>query len=97
MAKGNPWHTKNQKVGDWTAICDRSGFRGHASRMVQTWDGFFVLKEWDEARTPQDFVRSVMDQKPLPPSMVRPDVEDREFVNGTNTEADLIAKLLGRM
>lgn len=96
MAKGNPWHNKTQKVGDWTAICDRSGFRGHASKMVTTWDGYFVLESWDEERTPQDFVRAVQDQKALPPSMVRPKDEDEDFTDGTNTEQSLIDELLAR-
>lgn len=94
---GNPYARGKQNtqiIGEYNFICDRSGFKTKISDGVVTWDGFLVRKEWEEPRTPQDFVRSIRDQKPLDPAMVRPDIEDREFTNLTNDEASLIASLI---
>lgn len=85
---------KNKAIeGEWNIIDDRSGFKIKSSQATLTWDGFVVdAKDWDEERTPQDFVRAVRDQKPLPHQFTRPDVAERNF--GFTTEADLINFLL---
>ena len=80
--------------GDWNFIDDRTGFKLKASQGHVTWDGFFVSDDNYEPRTPQDFVRAVRDQKPLPPRRVRQEVIPREF--GSETEEGLINELLLR-
>ena len=85
---------KNKAIpGDWNVIDDRSGFKIKASQATITWEGYCVAEDWDEERTPQDFVRAVRDQKPTPPRFTRPDT-DPQF--GYTTEADLINQLLRR-
>lgn len=79
--------------GDWNIIDDRTGFKVKASQAVVTWDGFLTSDDVIEPRTPQDFVRSVRDQKPLPRERVRPKTPE-QF--GSETEAGLINDLLLR-
>lgn len=79
--------------GEWNFIDDRTGFRLKASNSYITWDGFLTSDDLIEPRTPQDFVRSVRDQKPLPPQRVRQQTEP-EF--GSETEQGLINELLLR-
>jgi hypothetical protein len=65
------------RSGDWYAICDQCGLRGWASEMVKRWDGMMVHAAPHhgcfEHRHPQDFVRAVPDNKPLP--WTRPDLD----------------------
>ncbi len=85
---------KNKAIpGEWNFIDDRTGFKGKASQQELTWDGFIVMNDNYEPRTPQDFVRAVRDQKPLPSNRVRQATEP-EF--GSETEAGLINELLLR-
>lgn len=60
---------KNQNrliVGDHNAICDVCGWKYKASDLRKRWDGYMVCdKDW-EPRHPQDFLRAVQDQAPLP-------------------------------
>lgn len=82
-------------LGEWNIIDDRSGFKIKSSQATLTWDGYVVdAKDWDEERTPQDFVRAIRDQKPLPPRFTRPDVAERQF--GSETEEGLVNSLLLR-
>lgn len=54
----------------YNVICDRCGFRYKNHELQKEWTGFMVCTHCWEPRHPQDFVRAVPDQKPLP--YVRP-------------------------
>ena len=54
------------KLGDWNAVCNRCGFKFKASQLRETWDHLWVCPEDWEPRHPQDFVRGVKDQDPVP-------------------------------
>lgn len=52
--------------GSWNARCDICDFKFKAHELRKRWDGLMVCaKDW-EPRQPQDFVRGVRDQQPLP-------------------------------
>lgn len=60
--------------GDWNAICDVCGFKFKASELIERWDGYKVChKDW-EIRHPQELIRPIPDQKPLP--WTRPESTD---------------------
>ena len=80
-------------IGEWNFIDDRTGFKLKSSQSELTWDGFLVSDDNYEPRTPQDFVRAVLDQKPLPAERVRFETEP-QF--GSITEEELINELLLR-
>lgn len=80
-------------IGEWNFIDDRTGFKGKSSQQELTWDGFIVMNDVYEPRTPQDFVRAVRDQKPIPSNRVRQQA-DIQFTS--TTEEDLINELLLR-
>jgi hypothetical protein len=48
------------------AICDVCGFRYKHEDLRERWDGQMVCDADFETRHPQEFVRAVPDQKPLP-------------------------------
>lgn len=54
------------RKGDWNAICYVCGFQRKASEMHLRWDGVYVCQQDWEPRQPQDFVRGVPDEQPLP-------------------------------
>lgn len=58
------------KAGDWLATCDQCGRKCYASELTKRWDNLMVHRDPSkgcfETRHPQDFVRAVPDQKPLP-------------------------------
>jgi hypothetical protein len=54
------------KKGDWNAICYVCGFKRKASEMKLRWDGVYTCEQDWEIRQPQDFVRGVPDEQPLP-------------------------------
>lgn len=56
------------------AHCDRCNFEYKLSQLRREWDGLMVCYECWEPRQPQDFVRGVPDQKPIP--MARPGAPD---------------------
>ena len=86
---------KNKAItGQWNFIDDRTGFKLKSSQADLTWDGFLVANDNYEPRTPQDFVRAVKDQKPLPSSMIRQEITPPQF--GSITEQELINELLLR-
>ena len=99
--KGTTWKRAGRTLipcnkaipGEWNFIDDRTGFKLKSSQASLSWDGFLVSDDLDEPRTPQDFVRAVQDQKPLPPKHVRIET-DAQF--GSETEAGLINALLLR-
>lgn len=68
------------KSGDWHVICDQCGLKTYASEVVKRWDGRIVHIDPNygcmETRHPQEFVRAVKDQQPLP--FTRPEPADGE-------------------
>ena len=52
--------------GDWLAICDRCGFKFHASKLRKTWDGLMVDAACFETRNPQDLMRPIKDDPSVP-------------------------------
>jgi hypothetical protein len=56
------------------AICDICGFEYKREELRERWDKFMVCAEDFETRHPQDFVRAVPDQLPLP--WTRPEPTD---------------------
>lgn len=48
------------------AICDVCGFKYYHHELRERWDGQMVCDVDFETRHPQEFVRAVPDQKPLP-------------------------------
>ena len=77
------------KAGDWSVICDYSGFKCKRSECRRTWDGNIVRKDFWEARQPQDFVRGKIDNFAVTPGEVR-DVSEWVFLeDGEVTAEDL--------
>jgi hypothetical protein len=64
------------KPGDWWVLCDVCSRKRYASQVKKRWDGLMVCEEDWETRHPQEFVRPINDQRPLP--FVRPDNEGIE-------------------
>ena len=68
------------KPGDWYVICDQCARKAWASEMTTRWDGKIVHADPEEGcwetRHPQEFIRPVKDNYPLP--FVRPDSEGTE-------------------
>lgn len=93
LAGNTPIPLNKAIPGLWNFIDDRTGFKCKSSQKYYTWDGFLTDDAVIEPRTPQDFVRAVRDQKPLPPQMVRVQTEP-QF--GSETEDGLINELLLR-
>ena len=60
------------KSGDWNGICDVCGFKFKASELKLRWDGLRVCSGDWERRHPQDLIRPIPDQMPIP--WTRPDV-----------------------
>jgi len=54
------------KKGSWNAICYVCGFKRKAEEMKLRWDGVYVCHQDWEIRQPQDFVRGIPDEQPLP-------------------------------
>lgn len=52
--------------GKYNAICDVCGFKFKNTELRQRWDGFMVCKTDWEIRHPQELIRPVPDQRPLP-------------------------------
>ncbi len=74
-------------LGEWSVICDISGFKCKASETVLRWDGLRVLRRFSEERQPQDFVRGVRDNPSVP--WTRPE-QDNDFLEvGDVTAAGL--------
>lgn len=59
--------------GEWNFTCDLCGGDFKSSTAEKTWDGYYVCQGHKERRNPQDFVRGVSGEKPLPWS--RPGVD----------------------
>ena len=54
------------ELGDWNAACSMCGRKRKASQMVRNWQGLYRCPEHNEARQPQDFVRSTPDVMSVP-------------------------------
>jgi hypothetical protein len=52
--------------GQWNYICELCGGSFKSSTAEKTWDGRYVCKSHKERRNPQDFVRGVRGEQPLP-------------------------------
>jgi len=61
-------------LGNWNAVCYQCGRKRKASTLSRNWQGFYVCKEHNEPRQPQDFVRSVPDV--ITPPWAQPMPED---------------------
>lgn len=64
--------------GKWNALCDVCGFKFKSSDLRKRWDGLMVCDDDWETRHPQDFIRAITDEYPLP--WTRPDPGDT-FIN----------------
>ena len=66
--------------GDWWVLCDVCQRKVRSSKVTKRWDGLLVHADPNEGcwepRHPQEFVRAVRDNFPLP--FVRPDNEGLE-------------------
>lgn len=62
------------KSGEWNALCDECGFKFKSSDLRKRWDGLMVCPDDWETRHPQDFLRPITDEYPLP--WTRPDPGD---------------------
>lgn len=60
--------------GDWSAVCDRCGFRFKASRLRTEWTGLKVCGDCFEVRHPQDFLR--VHPEKIVPAWTRPESAD---------------------
>lgn len=63
------------KPGDYNAACSMCGRKMKASWMVKNWMGLYRCPEHNEARHPQDFVRSVPDDMSVPWSQPETDID----------------------
>jgi hypothetical protein len=54
------------ELGDWNAACYQCGRKFKASQLKKHWQGFWVCPQHWEARHPQDFVRSIVDNMTPP-------------------------------
>jgi hypothetical protein len=52
--------------GEWNAICDQCGRKFKNTQLRKRWDGYMVCAEDFETRHPQEFIRTVKDNHPLP-------------------------------
>lgn len=73
------------RAGDWVAICDRCGFKFHASRLRPTWDNFMVCERCWYPRHPQELLRAKQDDQSVP--WARPDGTDT-FITKSDVTAD---------
>lgn len=71
------------KPGDWSAICDRCGFKFKASELKLDWQGFRVCEDDFEYRHPQDFITSKTDKIYVP--WVRLESNDNTIVETIGT------------
>lgn len=78
-------HADYWKPNSYNALCDVCGFKYKAEELKRRWDGLMCCPEDWEIRQPQDFVRGVRDQKPLPWS--RPEPPDT-FIEPGDVEPD---------
>jgi len=53
-------------AGEWNFYCDLCGKKAKSSTATKTWDGHYVCKSHKEVRNPQDFIRGVSDNRPIP-------------------------------
>ena len=78
--------------GDWAAICDQCGMKYKASQLRKRYDGFMVCSADWETRHPQEFVRAVPDNRPLP--WTRPEAPD-QFISVTYNPLTLSCSVFG--
>jgi hypothetical protein len=54
------------QLGSWNAVCDRCGAKFKQEDLRRDWQGFMLCRDDYETRQPQDFVRGIVDPKPIP-------------------------------
>lgn len=54
------------ELGDWNVVCSMCGRKRKASAMARNWQGMYRCPDHNEARQPQDFVRTVPDNMTAP-------------------------------
>ena len=88
-------------LGNWNAVCYQCGRKRKASTLTRNWQGFYVCKEHNEPRQPQDFVRSVPDvitppwAQPMPADQFRLfcSIPDRQGIAGYGVAGCMVAGL----
>lgn len=83
------WNRRREtyRPGDFYRICDRTGFKVHASETREEWTGAIVREQSWEPRHPQDLVRGRPDDQTVPKPRPRP--ADSFLEPGDVTEDDL--------
>ena len=76
------------RPGDHYVICDRCGFKKHASQASRDWNGLVVCFEDLDGRHPQDYVRGKKDVMAAH-DPVRPENTDTFLAVGDVTADDL--------
>jgi len=49
------------ELGTWNATCYECGRKRKANTLVRNWQGYYVCRQHNESRQPQDFVRNIPD------------------------------------
>ena len=71
--------------GNWL-ICDYSGFKIKKADARKTWDGYWVHKDFWEARHPQDMVKGRKEK--IKADVVRPEATPYEILTDTEVKAE---------
>lgn len=58
---------------DYWVLCDRTGFKVHASETRKEWNGLRVWNEVYETRHPQDLIRGRKDDQSVPDPRTEPE------------------------
>lgn len=59
-------------LGDYNAVCGECGKKCKASQMKRSWKGYYTCSPCWEPRHPQDFVKGVPAEQPVPWSQPPP-------------------------
>lgn len=81
------------KSGSWNALCDVCGFKRKSDQLIERWDGMMVCrpsvaKGCFETRHPQELIRPIPDQKPLP--WTNPEPADVYWVDADSYDQTLV-------
>ncbi len=74
------------ELGTWNTVCYQCGFKRKANTLLRYWQGYYVCPEHWEARQPQDFVRSIIDNQ-TPPWAQPASVQYAYFCSANDTSA----------
>lgn len=64
--------------GEWNALCDVCGFKFKNTQLKERWDGLRVCADDWETRHPQEMIRPLPAEKPLP--WTRPEGSSDQFI-----------------